>query len=127
MNKSLLRPLRPLFACLLMIALCGLFNSLTPESNVVSTNFERDTQTVIIPVYKSEVSRYKYIDTLEFPNWEVADTMYYEQYPGDERYTDIWETTARKVVNTKNVLTTPKHLFNGHTCSDEDRNVTYKK
>ncbi len=166
MDKSILKPLRPLFACLLMIAFCSLFNAFTPERNVVSTEFQRDYEqaefdTVRLPYWRmadtlyfdsiqgdlrmtdtwcdiagASIShhkflvdvysgykrdRYKDLDTVEFPHWKEADINY------KDRYSDRWEEIATEQEDEKNVITTPKKLWEGHTCSDEDRGVTFKK
>ena len=43
-----------------------------------------------------EVARIPDIDTCIYPHWEQADSLCFETYPGDLRYTDMWCEIASK-------------------------------
>lgn len=43
-----------------------------------------------------EVARIPDIDTCIYPHWEQADSLCFDTYPGDLRYTDMWCEIAGK-------------------------------
>ncbi len=83
-QESLLRPLRPLLYCLIMIAFCTVFNSITEEKTRQQTPFE------IVP---------EPVDTVLFPYYRHADSLCYDILPGDNRYTDQWCYIASDILN----------------------------
>jgi hypothetical protein len=43
-----------------------------------------------------EIARIPDIDTCIYPHWEQADSLCFDTYPGDLRYTDMWCEIASK-------------------------------
>lgn len=68
-----------------------------------------------------EIARIPDIDTCIYPHWEQADSLCFETYPGDLRYTDMWcEIASRRPIELgAQIMITNSHY--PHNCNYNEK------
>jgi len=68
-----------------------------------------------------EVAFIQPFDTAIFPYWVKADTLCFETYPGDLRYTDMWCIIASKNPIELGAEIIHINSHHSHNCNSEDK------